>query len=185
MSNNLEKWANKSPLEILKELEITEPPFNPFIIAKKMGVNVKKDWDEEKLAYDGEIYLNKDNIPEIWINPSSPQNRQNFTMAHELGHLVFDVLPNIDKFKNPILDDYSTMKRDGSKNSKEFRANNFASALLLPKIPLTKAGFEIIQKYYKENQKKIKKDTLIEILAKEFEVSEIALTIRVEKLGLL
>ena len=94
------EYKELSPYELLENLKITTVPIDPFIIAETMGVDVKKDIIIDKLTYDGEIYLNeKTHKPEIWINPTNSINRQKFTMAHEIGHLVYDLLTNIDNFK--------------------------------------------------------------------------------------
>jgi len=107
------------------------------------------DWD--KLGYDGMIYLNKENEPEIWINPIKPLNRQKFTLAHEIGHLANDVLPHLDKFKDPIRDDYTTLQRGGYHSFKEINANKFAAQLLMPKDMILKNGLEVLEQYKENN----------------------------------
>ena len=77
--------------------------------------------------------MNNKGYPEIWINTSMPENRQNFTLAHELGHIINDILPNIEKYNNPIEDNYSTLYRNGNINKIEKMANSFAAELLMPK----------------------------------------------------
>ncbi|MCW1628853.1 hypothetical protein OLS52_00465 [Campylobacter jejuni] len=46
---------DKTPYEILDLLEMKEPPFNPFEIAQKLGINVVKDLDLDKI--DTEVKL--------------------------------------------------------------------------------------------------------------------------------
>lgn len=174
------KWAKKSSTEILQELNLTEPPFNPFEIAEKMGVNVKDDLDWDKVANDGMIYLDKNGNPEIWINPFKPLNRQKFTLAHELGHLVYDVLPNIDKFKDPILDTYTTMYRNGSRSHTETTANRFAGNLLLPVEPLADSINKLIEKA--GGRDKISIRNIIDALSAIFEVSKDAIIVRLKQL---
>lgn len=56
---------NKSPYEILEMLEMNEPPFNPFDIARKLNLNVKRTLDYDKLQNEGQISVNKNSEPEI------------------------------------------------------------------------------------------------------------------------
>ena len=87
-------------------VEMIEPPFNPYHIADKLGIIVKETLDFGKLDTEGQIYINSNNEPEIWINPIKSENRRRFTLAHEIGHLVNDILPSVD---NPIIDRYETL----------------------------------------------------------------------------
>lgn len=170
-NEKLLEWSNLSAEEVLEKAGISEIPFNPFTVADKIGIKVKQNIDWDKMGHDGEIYLNEKGVPEIWINPTASDNRQTFTLAHELGHLVNDVLPNIDKFKDPIYDDYTTLKRNGARNIKETRANMFASSLLMPFDALREVGQYIIDKYKRDNNVMISDNKIIEILSKRFEVS--------------
>ncbi|WP_171824253.1 ImmA/IrrE family metallo-endopeptidase [Campylobacter jejuni] len=84
---------DKTPYEILDLLEMKEPPFNPFEIAQKLGINVVKDLDLDKIDTEGQISIDVKGKPVIWINPFKNENRQRFTLAHELGYLTNDILP--------------------------------------------------------------------------------------------
>lgn len=187
MSNDILQYTKMTPDKLLQSLEITQAPVNLNIIAEKMGVKIKRNADWDKLGYDGEIYLDENNHPEIWISPTIHANRQNFTLAHEIGHLVLDVLPNIDNFRDPIKDDYSTMRRDGSKNSIEIRANNFAARLLMPKSFIYDSGAKIVEEYQKEfgPNAKLKIDDFIEKIAQIFQVSKDAMKYRLMNLGII
>jgi Zn-dependent peptidase ImmA (M78 family) len=179
------KYKKISPIDLLKTLNITTPPVDPFELAKKIGIKVNENLDWNRLHYDGEIYLNEEKKPEIWINPTDHINRQRFTLAHELGHLVNDVLPHLDKFKDPIRDDYKTLKRGANYDLKEMRANKFAAAILMPKDMLIEVGSKIIEEYNEEKKEKMPIDILIKILSNKFEVSEQAMEYRLKNLGLI
>lgn len=70
--------------------------------------------------FDGFSCLMNDRVPVIAYSADIPGDRQRFTMAHELGHLILDVADVLDKEK---------------------AANRFAGALLLPRATLlTKLG---------------------------------------------
>ncbi|AQW85576.1 putative protein (DUF955 domain) [Campylobacter pinnipediorum subsp. caledonicus] len=172
------KWANVSSEEILQKLDLTTPPFDPFKIAELMGITVKNDLNFDELASDGMIYLNN-NIPEIWINPIKPEKRQIFTLAHELGHLVYHVLPNIEKFQNPIRDDYSTLYRNGVRNPQETLANRFAANLIMP----LKYMMDFTDRLFEETKgEELNRRNIIDALVGEFNVSKDAMIIRLKQL---
>ncbi|ECO9919307.1 ImmA/IrrE family metallo-endopeptidase, partial [Campylobacter jejuni] len=50
---------DKTPYEILDLLEMKEPPFNPFEIAQKLGINVVKDLDLDKIDTEGQISVDE------------------------------------------------------------------------------------------------------------------------------
>lgn len=187
MTQNMMPYSKMSAEKLLESLEISNAPVNPYIVAEKIGVTVKRDLNWDKLGYDGEIYLDQEHKPEIWISPTIPANRQNFTLAHEIAHLVLDVLPNIDHFKDPIKDDYSTLRRDGSKNSIELKANNYAAQLLMPKSFVYHEGEKLVETYQQEfgQTAKMSIDVFIEKMALIFEVSKDAMKYRLLNLGVI
>jgi Zn-dependent peptidase ImmA (M78 family) len=176
----MNKYIELTAYELLEELDITSVPIDPFVIAEKMGIKVSQEIDTDKLSYDGEIYLNQTtHKPEIWINPTDSANRQKFTMAHEIGHLVYDVLPDINNFI-PIKDNYKTLRRDGTQNIMERRANDFAAKLLMPKELIVEIGQDLIET---ENIKT--KEGITTRLAQKFKVSQEAMKWRLINLGLI
>ena len=96
----------------------------------------------------------KDNeLLAIGVNSNHPKVRQRFTIAHELGHFV------LGHDENSILDDTFDKETD-----KEKEANRFAGELLMPKY--------MLEKDLKE------KEYTISSLARRYEVSEQALSIK-------
>ncbi|RDU60418.1 ImmA/IrrE family metallo-endopeptidase [Helicobacter marmotae] len=168
---------NKSPYEILEMLEMNEPPFNPFDIARKLNLNVERTLDYGKLDTEGQISVDEKNEPEIWINPIKSEVRQRFTLAHEIGHLANDVLPQID---NPIIDKYETLYRSNAYGGIETKANKFAAQLLMPLQPLE----NFIEEKRQEDTNLTAKEAIILIAAK-FEVSKQAAFHRLQNLGLI
>lgn len=137
------------------------------------------------------IYVDKDTMPEntsgaivydsrskkysILINNSKPDNRQYFTVAHELGHYFLHkdylkeeevIIENID------LGSSNTLFRhdDAILNRVEREANNFAACLLMPEKFVVEAWNTLED---------------VEECAKIFKVSVSAMSIRLEKLHLL
>lgn len=178
----LTDFANMRSKDILTKLEINQPPFNPFEIASKMGIKVNNDldWDKISTVKDGTIYPNYEkNTIEIWINPLRPEKRQNFTLAHELGHLVYDILPDYDNFMNKNND--KTYYRNENYGTHETLANNFAAGLLMPIFALKKAISDI----QKQSSKKVTLKQYIDGLASMFEVSRDAMVVRLKSLGVI
>lgn len=123
----------KNPREILETLEIHSVPVDiKSILCDKLHIKIDEKLEWDRLAFDGSVYLNSKGYPEIWLNNSVSENRQNFTLAHELGHIVNDILPNIEKYKDPINDNYETLYRSNKYNPIEAKANAFAAQFLMP-----------------------------------------------------
>ncbi|OFL77574.1 ImmA/IrrE family metallo-endopeptidase [Corynebacterium sp. HMSC077B05] len=75
----------------------------------------------------GFIVKQADSSPEIFINANEPLERQRFTLAHEIGHLV-------ERGEYARDRDYSFMDYRAATdyNLHEFFADEFAGALLMP-----------------------------------------------------
>lgn len=174
---NWTEIKNKSPYEILEMLEMKEPPFNPFSIANKLNLNVKTTLDYDKLGTEGQISVNENNEPEIWINPIKSESRRRFTLAHEIGHLANDVLPQLE---NPIIDKYETLYRGNTYDIRETNANIFAAQLLMPLKPLE----NFIEQLRKEIPN-LTAEKAIMLIADKFEVSRQAVFHRLRNLGLI
>ena len=120
----------------------------------------------------GIVYRNKDGSAVIGVNSSHLIQRQRFTIAHEIGHLLLHADENLHVDKNfPIgLRNENSGK---SINENEIEANQFAAALLMPR--------ELIAEDIKPF---IGKDVLFAIskLAKKYRVSEQAMSIRLSSL---
>lgn len=117
---------------------------------------------EEKDDFNGSIYINKD-LEKITIHLSNltGELRNNFTIAHELGHLY---LHSRDiKNKEIIFNRYGSGRL-------EWEANWFAAAFLMP------------SKLFKEKNKEFNSDT--SDLSLYFNVSESAIKVRKKDLGL-
>lgn len=133
-----------------------------------------KGEDLSKLS--GAISYNNDNSEySIYINESKPHTRQYFTTAHELGHYFLH--KEIIETEGIIVDsdffdgNRSLLRLDGATTSRiETEANVFAAALIMPAHLVKEAWYELEE---------------VEECAKVFNVSVSAMSIRLEKLGLL
>lgn len=101
-------------------------------IARTWGARVHLDDLDDNIS--GFIIKEKGYLPEIYINASDPPERQRFTLAHEIGHLV-------DRESLANDPDYSFMDyrdTDGY-DLHEFFADEFAGELLMPAVPFVRS----------------------------------------------
>jgi len=174
MTNDLSKI---SPYDLLDKLKLSKPPFNPFIIAEKLGLEVDQSLDLSNLNLSGSI-TNKNGNVKIWINPLDSEGRQRFTLAHELGHYVYDILTDGDQV---IQDTPETLYRNNQRHTREYRANDFAGMLLMPKFSIIEEATNLIEASPQQSLPTIK---VIEKLAEIFEVSKPAMLVRLKKLNI-
>lgn len=112
----------------------------------------------------------------IGVNSSHPVTRQRFTIAHELGHLV---LHRSEAFH---VDERSAIRFRDEESSKatdsdEIEANQFAAEVLMPDF--------LVSKELSRLPNDLDSEEAIALLAKRFQVSEQALTLRLTRLGVL
>lgn len=143
-------------------------------IAETINVKIKEfDQNRHSGQYDSEKR-------EIYVNTTESQQRQRFTIAHELGHCVL----NHDGISDRLIDssDYSF-----ADSIRERAANRFATILLMPTELLALA----IEQYQKEEQmtdqelENSSADALVEKLAETLNVSKQAMRYRLMNLGVI
>lgn len=120
--------------------------------------------------------LIKEKTAHIGYNKADNKKRQRFTIAHEIAHFILH-----DKSSTLYIDKSNgVFFRDINSSTGELRqereANSFAASLLMPR----KLVSEELQKIKTEN-----KDSAIKKLSHAFNVSEQAMTIRLNNLGLI
>ena len=124
----------------------------------------------------GAILYSKENEEfAILINNKKPKIRQYFTVAHELGHYYLH--KDLTKEKEGLIDKENTLdssavlfKDDLAPNDEiEREANRFAITLIMPE--------QLVRNAWRELRN-------VDKCAKVFEVSVLAMSIRLEKLGI-
>jgi len=149
-------------------------PINIDKIIKSQSLKLVP-YDEEGVS--GILMIEQNNTIIGYAEHESPK-RQRFTKAHELGHFMLHRGGNlfIDK-------DFKTMYRPStgvpSSEWQEWEANEFAACILMPKH-LVKEEMKKIQIDYSDDSD----NSWIEQLAKKFDVSISAMSIRISRLGL-
>lgn len=151
--------------EILNSLNIKNVPVPIKDIAEQMGIQISQAPSKD---FSG-LLIRKNGRSLMGINSDESEERQRFTMAHELGHYIFH------QGKRTFVE-YRDNKEGLVRDLKEIHANMFAAAILMPKESLEK------------DVQKITKDALqeehVEFLAKKYGVSEKAMNFRLMNLNL-
>lgn len=162
-------------IDLLKKHNIVSAPVPVERITKAFGAQVKYSLLDDELS--GMAYI-KDEIPIIGINALHHPNRQRFTLAHELGHLILHKTKitkeiHVDK-KSSVLMRSSSSSASG--NKMEVEANRFAAEILMPESFLKKS---LKGKSFDLNNDD---DIVVNLLAREYKVSVAAMRFRLENL---
>lgn len=160
------KEAISKAYTILNELNIDTMPVDVENIANKLNCEIHRinpislpdDFPCDRTNFAGAIIKDDDGKNHILVNIYDSYERQRFTIAHELGHLLLDKSETIDCRESIFSNDI-----------KELKANEFAGSLLMPKEWL-----EEVLKIVDDNDK----------LANIFQVSRQAIEVRRRNLGL-
>ena len=152
--------------EILQKCGEVEPPVDVFHVAQELGATVSPQLATDDIS--GALSRDGDG-PVIGFNARHSRNRQRFTIAHECGHLVLHDAPYfLDRVFHR--DRVSVEATDVF----EIEANKFAAALLMPKAWLLEDMADMPQPLRSED---------IEKLALRYEVSQQAMSYRLENIG--
>lgn len=149
-------------LRFAESKSVTVVPLDVYSLAIKLGIEVSYENLENDLS--GVLY--KDDDTGRWgmkVNSNHHPNRQRYTIAHELGHYC------LHRYFNNLFED-EIFFRGGKTSKTEWQANDFANAILMPE--------EIFRRKVRGGVEKV------EELAKIFQVSSLALRIRVKALGM-
>lgn len=172
----------RSASDLLHSLEVLKAPTPLPKIATFLKAEIHQQTFEDMVS--GVLFI-QGNERHIMVNKAHHPNRQRFTIAHELGHLVLHHNSGDRLFIDTHLRAY---QRSGSAASgvyeepgstttpaEEKEANLFASALLMPReLLLSKT---VGREFWDELD--------VATLAAEFGVSEQAMTIRLRQLDVL
>ena len=157
---------------LLSENGITEAPVLVSKIAKAKGARIHVESLDGDLS--GFLYRDKDQVV-IGVNTHHSSARQNFTISHELGHLLLHEQEqlHVDRaFRVRLRDDVSSQGTDEA----EKEANFFAASLLMPKAFLEKD-------LEKEESVDLLDDDFLRGLSRKYGVSTQALMNRLKNLG--
>lgn len=147
-------------------------PFQVVEFASEIGLEVFEDNLGESIS--GKIEKKPNGNFVIYVNEKDSPTRQVFTIAHELGHYFrhksfFETNTILEE---PVSSLYNTFQKDRSHYSEEEKtrekeANEFAAELLMPET--------VVRQKWNELNGSLSR------IAKYFNVSEIAMAFRIEK----
>ena len=168
-----EKAAREEARALISKLGLKTPPVPVEKLAKALGVRIEYSPFDEELS--GMAFL-RDGKPTIGVNSHHHPNRQRFTIAHELGHILLhrsrlDAAVLVDKSKNCLPRD--SISAEGT-DPVEIQANAFASELLMPA--------DLMRQVLANSSRDLHDDDYLIALAKRFRVSLAAFQFRLERL---
>ncbi len=141
-------------------------PVDPFQVATSLGIKVYTAGLGTNVS--GMLVKRRGQDPEIYVNSSDSDNRQRFTVAHELGHYFKRSAAGEEEWEDiDYRDPLTSQGTDGA----EVYANKFAASLLMPS--------DEVKRLFKEYG-----PSATAVLAYEFGVSEDAMNFRLINLGL-
>jgi Zn-dependent peptidase ImmA (M78 family) len=161
---------------LLENHKVEEAPVPVRQLAKSCGARLVYQGLESDLS--GFLYREAQHSV-IGVNTTHSQARQNFTIAHELGHLLLHQKEAVHYDKNFQIHLRSELSSQGT-DEIEKEANYFAAVLLMPeeflKSDLKKEVLRSGGMYFLD-------DDVISSLARKYGVSTQALLIRLKNLG--
>ena len=173
-------WARNQAEQLVEQLlqrgRVTGPPIDPVRVAKFLDLPVVAD----DLGPDiSGLLIRRGDRAVIAVQRLDPPNRRNFTVAHEIAHHVLG--HQFEQGGHVHVDKGNFISKRGPRSStgldpKEVEANQFAAALLMPSQMVRAAAAELGQPLW---------DSAVSDLAGRFRVSDQAMTIRLQALGLL
>ncbi|MFC6276413.1 ImmA/IrrE family metallo-endopeptidase [Psittacicella hinzii] len=161
--------ASKLASDVLTNFWDDVFPVDPVAISRRFGIDVYYDDLPEEVS--GALIKTAEmGFPIIMVETSEPGVRKRFTVAHELGHYLYNtfILKLEDTYEKF---DFRGLLSSQGNNEEEIFANSFAAALLMPEKEIRKKG------------KSLNQTQMLE-LASQFNVSLEALTYRLQNLNI-
>ena len=128
-NNRVRQLINELADAVRDMYQVIGPIGDIVSVVKSMGGKVVEDSSIDSFS-DGQIKRIDSTTFQITVSPSQSDERKNFTIAHELGHLFlhmgFQTNPKLWNSPNNSL-----YYRNGN-SELEYQANEFAAALLMP-----------------------------------------------------
>jgi len=166
--------ARKRAVELLKEARIRKAPVP---IEKLVGqVNATLRYEPFAGQVYGMVHRNKDGSAVIGVNSMDAPNRQRFTIAHEIGHLLLHKDEHLHVDEKSIIG-LRNEKSSTATDEKEIEANQFAAELLMP--------LKFLDKDLQKFPDNIEAEVAVASLARQYQVSEQAMTVRLTALRVL
>lgn len=164
---------------ILRDAGISAPPVDPVVIARNLGLEVQSHAAPNDGSDVSGCLIRKPGMrPIIGVNREQHENRQRFTVAHEIGHFL---LHEGDEIHLSRAQTFRVNFRDSAAGAAIFtdekEANFFAAELLMPAKMLAHDIDQCAVDLTADN------DGTLDSLASRYKVSTQALTYRLINLG--
>ena len=154
---------------MITRVGITGPPIDVKEIAKRYGVEVREESFPDDIS--GALHRGREHAV-IAVNKGHGENRQRFTIAHELAHYLLHAdSPAYYDQEHQVGVHFRASRAAGNWDVKEVEANRFAAELLMPRRMIIDA---IVRSGAAEASE----------LARQFKVSEEAMTYRLADIRL-
>lgn len=129
MDNELRMLINDITQDIITAYHIQIPILDIDDVVTKMGGRIEESLDIGNMS-DGSVHKDGNRFI-INVSPFQTEERRKFTIAHELGHLFLHMGYQINEelWRQPESETYYRL----GDSLKEYQANEFAAALLMPK----------------------------------------------------
>ena len=164
----IEEQATK----LLEENDVRRAPVPVDAIARAMGLDVRYSPTTDDVS--GALIRNGKSAV-IAVNSAQHENRQRFTIAHEIGHFILHKRAQ-RHFDEDFRIDYRNSVSSEATERDEIQANIFAAALLMPEKFLRR---DILRMEADESDS----DHVIQLLALRYKVSSRAMELRLLNLG--
>lgn len=155
--------------QLFKQIEYKTGFVDINKIATKLGIRVIEEDLPDNVSGVLDCRTKEETI--VLLNKHHHENRKRFSLAHEMGHFVLHKMSGVHMDTKIFLRSEAPILH-GIKIERE--ANQFAAALLMPELQIRNAWKNLPEDWFDENP--------LQLIAKEFKVSEGALFIRLKQL---
>lgn len=169
--------ARRRARQLLEKAKVERPPIPLEQLAALCDAAIRYEPFEGELS--GMAHRRKGGRGLIGVNSLHAPTRQRFTIAHEIGHLL------LHDDEEVHIDEKRTLGRRDELSSqaidpREIEANQFAAELLMPEALIKKSVNDLM-----EANPGISVEDAIESLARDFDVSQLAMTHRLTSLKII
>lgn len=164
--------AERTARQITRKHRVVSPPVDVVGISEQEGLPVTyHDLDGDVSG----MLVREDDHALMAVNVNHHENRQRFTVSHELGHyLLHQDMPSV--FVDDLLVHFRASGASRRFDPREREANEFAACLLMPR--------DFLREDLAHGPIDVSDDDAVRKLARRYKVSAQALTIRLMALGL-
>lgn len=172
------RFARNEAERLIEQLAPGDPPVQVEDLAQRLGLRVL--YDDLGSQVSG-VFVTDVDRTSIVVHQDAPLSRQRFAIAHAIGHFTlrhqFGRNRHVHVDRGHFISQRIPAVSEGI-DREDLEANQFAASLLMP-APLVRHSVAVLV------QGGLVLDRHVEHLAKEFQVSEQAMTVRLIMLGLL